>query len=668
MSSGADPRLSILILTYNRQRMLRDCLDSVLPTTADCEIVVFDDASTDGTPELVRTYIDRDPRVRYFRQPTNVGVSANVETAAKEARGEFIALLADDDSVEPGNYERKVAILEAFPDVGFVYSLAYATDENLRNQQVMRRAENLDYSYIGGRAEFVDLISGNYICGPGVVFRRSLVEEHGVMDRDLPPAALALSDWDMYLRFMLNAETAFINEPLVNVRFHGSSLSTQSRDMAMGMIGVWRKWLVDRPDPPALDKRTWERMHAVFLSEVQRLHGNEPAKAQACVAAFEELRTAAAANASHTFALQTRCMTTTGQSTTTSLVWSGPVWAMGGMARDLRSMAAAAEAVPSISLRLEDVNWGLPTAEPVPGDRRRRLNESLWRPLRAESNYVNVWQGPLEFFRSDDDSRATVARVALEDEIPIPPTLLERLSDLQAVWAPSQFQCDVLAGYGIPCEKLRVLPSCVDLDGGAAVERFDLGTGRHFNFTSMVQLSDRGVEVLLRAFIREFRSEEDIALVLVVRAPPDASAERVVEHMQQLIQLELAGSNRVIPHINLRVGPLADDALAALLTASQAYVEPRPSRWGRGVLEAMACGVPVIGARIGGNTSLLSPQNSFSVDAELTPESLGRLMRQVSSSPEKARRRALNARVDVAVTHSPAAVGERLRELVAELQ
>src|SRR5438552_5035717 len=131
-SGVAHPRLSVLIFTYNRQRMLADCLDSVVPTTADCEIGVFDDGSTDGTAELVRGYAERDPRIRYFQQPTNVGLLANIEKAAKEARGEYITLLADDDSVEPGNYERKVAILEAYPRVGFIYSLAYAADENLQ--------------------------------------------------------------------------------------------------------------------------------------------------------------------------------------------------------------------------------------------------------------------------------------------------------------------------------------------------------------------------------------------------------------------------------------------------------------------------------------------------------------------------------------------------------
>ena len=80
-SFAGRPKLSILILTYNRQLMLVQCLDSVLLTTVDCEIVIFDDASTDGTPEVLRAYADRDPRIRYFRQPSNVGGAANFDAA-----------------------------------------------------------------------------------------------------------------------------------------------------------------------------------------------------------------------------------------------------------------------------------------------------------------------------------------------------------------------------------------------------------------------------------------------------------------------------------------------------------------------------------------------------------------------------------------------------------
>jgi glycosyltransferase involved in cell wall biosynthesis len=675
------PRLSVLIITYNRERMLAECLNSVMLTTADCEIAVFDDASTDGTTELVRSYADRDPRISYFRQPANVGLAANVETAARMANGEFIAFLADDDTVEPGNYEHKVAILEAYPAIGFVYSLAYATDENLVKLHVIRRAEYLDYSYIGGRAEFGDLMSGNYIYGPGVVFRRSLIGEGGVMDPSLPLPALPLSDWDLYLRLTSATQTAFINEPLANVRFHGTSMSLQADDMAMGMVAVWRKWLVDSREPAVLDKRTWERMQAVFLSEVQRLHGSEPVKAQACVAAFENLRRAATANATEAFARRSRIATGRPHppeltphlsggalpETAISLVWTGPVWGLGGMGSDLRGMAAASQASPSISLRLEDFNWGLATAEPNASEQRQRINDSLWRPVSNVDSHIHIWQSPLEYFRPRSDARVTVARVAVGEDSPLT-ALLERERQLQGLWLPSQYQCDLLADCGFPAAKLRVLPGSVDLRDSTVADRVDLGTGRHFNFIAMIRVPDAALDILLHAFAREFKPNEDVALMLVLRTPPGLTAEQLVADIRLVIQQGLGAVSRELPPIVLKVGPLAEDMLAGLLGASQAYVEPRPSTWGRGVLEAMACGLPIVGSTSGSNAELLTSRNSFTSPHELTAESLSPLLRQAFSGRKEARRRGVRARADVALTHSSAAVGARLRVLVEELR
>jgi glycosyltransferase involved in cell wall biosynthesis len=658
------PLLSILILTYNRERMLAECLKSVQSTASDCEIVVCDDASTDGTGDLLRAWVDHDPRIRYIRQPENVGMRANVETAAREARGKYIAFLADDDTVEPANYERKIAILEAYPQVGLVYSLAFATDQNLANREVYRRAEYLDYSYIGGRAEFSDLMSGNYIPGNSVVFRRSVLGEDRLIDPNLPGT---LSDWDLWMRLAFASETAFINEPLVNVRFHsGTQSGLGASDMAMGMIAVWEKWLVHHPDPPVLENRTWERMRAVFQSEVQRLHGNDQPRAEACVAAFEEMRRAAGANASLVFAQRSRrIMPNPPQPRTVPLVWTGPVWSATGVGSDLRSMAAAADTLSDTVLRLEDVHLSLIRAEAPPNERRRRLSAHIWQSIPSAAKYVHVWQGPPDYLRVDEDASAAVVRVAVGDGV-IPAALLEQASNVRAFWVPSRFDCRLLQEHGVPEHKLHVLPGSADVDDSAA-EPIDLGTQRDFNFLSMVKLTDPGLDVLLQAFAREFRADEDVGLVLVLRSREGKTIQEVGEELRLWMLADLGNTAAQFPSINLWVSPLTDEGVASLLTASQAYVEPRPSRWGRAPLEAMACGTPVVGARVGPNADLLNEQNSFSNASELTVESLRHLMRGAFSAPDEVRRRGQRAREGVAATHSPVVVGQRLRELLDAL-
>jgi glycosyltransferase involved in cell wall biosynthesis len=294
------PKLSIAITTYNRRLLLEQCLASVVETQVDCEIAIFDDASTDGTAEFVQNFVTKDPRIKHFRQETNVGMTANLRTALSHTSGEYICQLSDDDSVVPGNYEKKAAILDRYPEVDFVYSLAYMTDDSNQRRQLIWRPGHMNYSYIGGRHEFYDLITGNYIPGISVMFRRTLFEQLGGYDENLAPT---LTDWDLWLRYCYRGQTAYIHEPLVNVRMHSGGASHENlAELATGMIPVWRKWLVEREDPPVLDPRTWERMRAFFTSEVQRCLPDDAAGQQACMAEFERLRQDAATNASRRLA------------------------------------------------------------------------------------------------------------------------------------------------------------------------------------------------------------------------------------------------------------------------------------------------------------------------------------------------------------------------------
>ena len=118
------PAVSVIIPTYNRSWGLRRAVGSVLAQTfLDFELIITDDASVDDTPEVVRSFAD--PRVRYYRQSHNVGVSRNWGTGVELAHGEFVALLMDDDRYEPKFLARRVAALRAHPGSSFAFSSGY---------------------------------------------------------------------------------------------------------------------------------------------------------------------------------------------------------------------------------------------------------------------------------------------------------------------------------------------------------------------------------------------------------------------------------------------------------------------------------------------------------------------------------------------------------------
>lgn len=119
------PLVSILIPVYNRERLVVECIESAQSQTyPNIEIVVCDNASTDGTWEAVSEIARSDSRVRPFRNESNVGPVHNWLRCLAESRGEYIKILFSDDLIAPTYIERLLPYLKN-PDVAFAYCTAF---------------------------------------------------------------------------------------------------------------------------------------------------------------------------------------------------------------------------------------------------------------------------------------------------------------------------------------------------------------------------------------------------------------------------------------------------------------------------------------------------------------------------------------------------------------
>ena len=103
VATGAVPRLSVLMPSWNAAASIERALDSVLEERGiPLEVIVIDDGSTDGTADVVAAVADRDPRVVLIRLPANEGVSNARNRGLEVARGEWLAFLDADDRLLPG--------------------------------------------------------------------------------------------------------------------------------------------------------------------------------------------------------------------------------------------------------------------------------------------------------------------------------------------------------------------------------------------------------------------------------------------------------------------------------------------------------------------------------------------------------------------------------------
>jgi glycosyltransferase involved in cell wall biosynthesis len=115
---------------YNGERFLAGAIASILAQTyADFELIICDNASTDRTSEICRGFAAKDPRVRYHRQPRNLGATANFNRCFELACGEYFKWAADDDLLEPSFLEACVRALDDDPGAVLSQSLVKIVDE-----------------------------------------------------------------------------------------------------------------------------------------------------------------------------------------------------------------------------------------------------------------------------------------------------------------------------------------------------------------------------------------------------------------------------------------------------------------------------------------------------------------------------------------------------------
>ncbi|MDB5098551.1 MAG: hypothetical protein JWM80_2972 [Cyanobacteria bacterium RYN_339] len=275
------PLLSILLPTFNRVAYLRECLDSLLATTVDCEVVIGDNASEDDTPALLAGY--NDPRIKYHRHAENLGPIANFNFLLGQARGRYVCIFGDDDIALPGNFEPKVGLLENHPHIDMCFSRAAGMDAAGRTLYMRDVMGALPYGYLGGRDEFAELFVNCYIPWQTLVFRRSVLAEIGDLGDGW--GLQASHDWYWLQMMSRGRQTAFIPDRMVQIRFHAESFSTREA-AAKGMFGtdrmiIWRRWLLEHPDPPVITELTWERMLKCVLSDAQDLGGSEEQRERA---------------------------------------------------------------------------------------------------------------------------------------------------------------------------------------------------------------------------------------------------------------------------------------------------------------------------------------------------------------------------------------------------
>jgi glycosyltransferase involved in cell wall biosynthesis len=205
--------VSVIIATYNAAEYLIAAVESLLAQTSfPLEIFVIDDGSTDDTSAIMEGY---GPPVRYIRQD-NAGVAAARNRGIAESRGRYVAFLDADDLWEPTKLERQLSALDC---AGSSCRACYTGYLAVTADLVPLRMHRTPCS----GSMLSDLLTVGNVVGTPSTF---LVEREVLLDRGgFDPALSTCADWDMWLRLATVTDFAYVDEPLVRYRVHGTNMS-----------------------------------------------------------------------------------------------------------------------------------------------------------------------------------------------------------------------------------------------------------------------------------------------------------------------------------------------------------------------------------------------------------------------------------------------------------
>lgn len=212
------PLVSILALTYNQRIFVEEGLSSLAAQTYEnLEIIVVDDASTDGTDQWLETCPWRnDPRFTFVFNQENIGIGASLNRALEMAKGRYVSVFASDDILLPEKIEEQVEFFESQTDnVGMVFGDAEIIDMDGKDTHAIdtwyARAKDTKPAF----NIFDQLIERNFIFTPTVMLRRDVLEEVGKFTEDL-----FLEDYDLWLRIAQNYRLVYQAKCLTKYRVH----------------------------------------------------------------------------------------------------------------------------------------------------------------------------------------------------------------------------------------------------------------------------------------------------------------------------------------------------------------------------------------------------------------------------------------------------------------
>ena len=256
------PPLSIGVPVYNGERYLAETLDSLLAQDfADFTVVISDNCSTDGTPDIAQSYAARDERVTVLRHPENIGAAANFSRLAQSARSPLFKWAAADDLCAPTFLTRCIDELGAHPEAVLAHARALMIDED--GEVLFPFSDHLVFLHPDPAVRIREYIRQYRFSNAAFgVIRTDVLKQTSLI------APTVWSDVTMLAQLALRGGFAEVQEPLFLRRRAASSvgLGTLNRQQ----VQDWYHPGASRPRMPVLWRVSWDIQRSIAAAPMSR--------------------------------------------------------------------------------------------------------------------------------------------------------------------------------------------------------------------------------------------------------------------------------------------------------------------------------------------------------------------------------------------------------------
>ncbi|MFD0483825.1 glycosyltransferase family 2 protein [Kineococcus sp. GCM10028916] len=270
------PTVSVGVPVYNGEAYLEQTLEALLDQSyTDFELIVCDNASTDRTREIAEGFAARDDRVRYLRNPRNIGLAKNFNRVFQLSRGKYFRWAMADDLVDRTNLADCVAALEADPGVVLAVPTWDLIDAEGRPARGGRELASFSWDEDPGRrmAQFLDMINGRSSIAV-LAYLSGLIRSEAVWGTD-QLGSYPCSDQVLLGQLLLRGRFVEVATPSLHVRLHEASAG---HGIGTGdYAAVHRTFFPDNPPANLLRwratryRKMWDVLRDAASSSSQRL-------------------------------------------------------------------------------------------------------------------------------------------------------------------------------------------------------------------------------------------------------------------------------------------------------------------------------------------------------------------------------------------------------------